>query len=227
MREVCRGSAHLLCLKVGGQRDLGVHHQDLLAGKLDHKVGTDCGVAARAVDLLHEINVAEHAGSLHHPPQLHFTPLAPCAVGPQGRFQGMRGAHQLFIREPRFLQLLGKLAVLFHAVPFQQRHLLLDCRELLRHRGKGAQHAAVLRPGLAELAVLCRQKPAFGVGRCKLALTSDSREDTASKSASSAVVLLPQHKVGGGRTGEGASQKHEEGQNQGKCIHVLHCCMGL
>ena len=104
--------------------------------------------------LLVKIDVTQHAGGLHYPAQLDFTPLAPCAVGPKGRGQGVGGAQELFIGQSGFLELLGKLAVLLQTIPLQKRDLLLDGRQLLGNRGKGAQHTAILVPGLVQFTVL-------------------------------------------------------------------------
>ena len=66
--------------------------------------------------------------------------------------------------EPGLLQLLGELAVLLQPVALQQRDLLLDRGELLRHRSQRAQHAAVLRsvtrpaPGSAPPAGAARRR---------------------------------------------------------------------
>ena len=76
----------------------------------------------------------------------------------------MRGAQELFVGQPCFLQLLGELAVLLQPVALQQGHLLLDRGELFRHRRQRPQHTAVLVPGFAQVPVLRSQQAPLGVG---------------------------------------------------------------
>ena len=118
--------------------------------------------------LLVEIDMPHHAGRLHNTAQLHFAPLAAGAVRPERRLEGMRGPHQLLVREAGFLQLLGQLPVLFEPVPFQQGYLLLHRRQLLSHRRQGPQYAAILLTRHAQFPVLGGQEPPLGIRGSKL-----------------------------------------------------------
>ena len=86
--EVLR-RAKFLGFQVGGERYFCVHHQLLFARQLHHQVRPHARIVAGTVDLLHEIDVPQHAGGFHHPPKLDFTPLAAGAVRPEGRLQCM------------------------------------------------------------------------------------------------------------------------------------------
>ena len=88
------GRSEFLGRKIGRERHLGVDHELLLAGELHDEVGPDTAlrpgaVLLAAVDLLMEIDMAQHPGRLDHAAQLDFPPLAAGAVGPQRGLQGM------------------------------------------------------------------------------------------------------------------------------------------
>ena len=54
-------------LQVGGQRDLGIHHDVLAAGEPDHQVGPHRAVRRGHGDLLVEVAPGAHPGQLDHP----------------------------------------------------------------------------------------------------------------------------------------------------------------
>ena len=218
------GRAEFLGGEIRRQGHLRVNDELLGAGQLHHEVGPEaavraCAVALPAVDLLVEIDVAEHACCLDHPAELDLTPLAAGAVGAQGRFERMRGAQQLLVGQPGLLQLLGELAVLLQPVALQQRHLLLHGRELFRHRGQRPQHTAVLVPGLAELPVLGREQAPFGVGGGELGADFGEPGRYAVEVVFHGDVPPAEQDIDDGGARNGANEQHEQGKNHSKSIH--------
>ena len=71
-------------LQVGGERDLGIHHDVLAASQPHHQIRTLRSVVGGHADLLIEVTPGDHPGQLDHPPQLHFTPPA-ARLGPAQR----------------------------------------------------------------------------------------------------------------------------------------------
>jgi hypothetical protein len=165
--------------------------------------------------------MAEHPGRFDHPAQLDFAPLAPGAVRAQGRFEGVRGFHELLVREPGLLQLLSELPVLFQPVAFQEGNLLLDGTKLLGYRRQGPQNAAVLLARFPELPVLHSQQPPLGFRRG--VLRADLRESrrNAVEIRLQRHIAAPHDHVHEGRPRQRAEQQHQEGQNHCKRIHAF------
>ncbi len=174
-----------------------------------------------------KIDVTQHSGRFHYPAELDFTPLAPGAVGPEGGSQGMRGAQELFIGQPGFLELLGELAVLLQAIPFQKRYLLLDGSQLLGNRGESPQDAAILIPGLVQFTVLRQQKPPFGVGGGKLGVHRGKPGRDAVEIFFERGIAAPKQEEASHHAGGRSQKKHEQSEYYCKTIHVSNLGIGV
>src|SRR4051794_12681088 len=131
----------------------------------------------------------------------------------------MRGPQQLLIGQARLLQLLGELAVLLQPVAFQQGDLLLHGGQLLRNGCQCTEHTAVLVPGLAQLPVLRREKPALGVGGGELGAHLGEPGRYAVEVLFYGDVAPAEQDVDGGGARNGAREQREQGQNQCKSFH--------
>ena len=120
------GLAHRLVgglgrLQVGGQRDLGVHHDVLAAGQPDHHVRAQRAVVGGHADLLVEVAPGAHPGQLDHPAQLHLPPPAAGLRPPQRGDQGLGLGAELVGALPGDRHLLGQRGVRPAAGPRRTR----------------------------------------------------------------------------------------------------------
>ena len=165
--------AEVLGAQVRGHGGLGIHDQPLLPGQLHDHVRTVRAVLGLHMDLLLEVDVAQHPRGLHHATQLDLAPGAAGGVGAQRSRQRSRDSLQLGVRFPSLLERAGDLPELLGAILLEPGHVLLDPAQPIGQRSQSGEDVLVLggallqrgHPlGLQSGALLRCGKPALQLG---------------------------------------------------------------
>ena len=129
--------------EVGRERDLGVHHDVLAPGQVDHHVGAQLPVAGGHRCLLVEVAAGAHSGQLDHAAQLHLAPAAP-GLGPAQRGdQGLGLLFELVGAAPGDGHLLGQGGVRRGALRVRLAQLRLHPGQRLLQRPDQALHGGL------------------------------------------------------------------------------------